>query len=119
MMTELYSDSPYPLNPRRAAEAFRALLADERLGQVWFIQADSKDVGYVVVTFCYTMTSGGLSAVIDDFMEQTPRLAQKSQTWKVPPSPARNREKIAGESWDWQNPLTHPEPEPPAPFQLR
>ena len=70
MMVEFYSDSPYTLNPRRATEAFNSLLADERLGFVWFIQADSKDVGYVVVTFCYTMTYGGLSAVIDDFFIQ-------------------------------------------------
>jgi GNAT superfamily N-acetyltransferase len=67
MMAEFYSDSPYTLNPQRAADSFTALLADERLGHVWFIQSDSNDVGYVVVTFCYSMTYGGLSAVIDDF----------------------------------------------------
>src|SRR6266478_3265204 len=67
MMAEFYSDSPYALNTRRATEAFRSLLADERLGHVWFIQSDSKDVGYVVLTFCYTMTYGGLSAIVDDF----------------------------------------------------
>ena len=50
MMTEFYSESPFTLNQQRAAEAFAPLLADERLGQVWFIQADSQDVGYVVVT---------------------------------------------------------------------
>jgi len=67
MMAEFYSDSPYTLNPRRAADAFRSLLSDERLGRVWFIQSGSNDVGYVVLTFCYTMTYGGLSAVVDDF----------------------------------------------------
>jgi GNAT superfamily N-acetyltransferase len=67
MMTEFYSDSPYTLNPRRATEAFGSLLADERLGNVWFIQANSRDVGYVVLTYCFTMTYGGLSAVVDDF----------------------------------------------------
>src|SRR5262245_37184251 len=70
MMTEFYSDSPYTLNPKRAAEAFSSLLADERLGWICFIQADSKDVGYVVVTLCYTMTYGGLSAAIDDLFVQ-------------------------------------------------
>jgi GNAT superfamily N-acetyltransferase len=67
MMAEFYSDSPYRLNPRRAADAFKSLLADERLGRVWFIQSGSKDVAYVVVTFCYGMTYGGLGAVVDDF----------------------------------------------------
>ena len=70
MMAEFYSDSPYTLNPRRATEAFTPLLADERLGTVWFIQADSKDVGYVVLTLCHSMNFGGLSAVVDDFYIQ-------------------------------------------------
>ena len=38
MMTEFYSDSGYTLNPRRATDAFNVLLADERLGYVWFVQ---------------------------------------------------------------------------------
>ena len=70
MMTEFYSDARYPLNPRRATDAFNELLADERLGYVWFVQSDSRDVGYVVVTFCYSMTFGGLTAVVDDFFIQ-------------------------------------------------
>ena len=57
---------------RRAADAFTALLADERLGQVWFIQSNSKDVGYVVVTLCHSMTFGGLTAIVDDFFVQPP-----------------------------------------------
>jgi GNAT superfamily N-acetyltransferase len=67
MMAEFYAESPFTLNPRRAAEAFAPLLADDRLGHVWFIQADSQDVGYVVLTLCYSMEYGGLSAVVDDF----------------------------------------------------
>lgn len=67
MMAEFYSDSPFTLNPRRATLAFTSLLADERLGHVWFIQSDYKDVGYVVVTLCHSMTYGGLSAIVDDF----------------------------------------------------
>jgi len=66
MMAEFYSGSPYTLNPRRATEAFTALLNDERLGHVWFIQAGPKDVGYMVVTLCHSMTYGGPMAVIDD-----------------------------------------------------
>src|SRR5690349_3837308 len=70
MMAEFYSDSPYTLNPRRATQAFTSLLADNRLGHVWFIQANSKDVGYVVLTLCHSMTYGGLSATVDDFFIQ-------------------------------------------------
>ncbi len=70
MMTEFYSGSPYTLNPRRASDAFTALLSDERLGSVWIIQADARDVGYVVVTLCHSMNFGGLVAVVDDFFIQ-------------------------------------------------
>jgi uncharacterized protein (UPF0147 family) len=52
MMEEFYAEGGYPLNHRRAAEAFTALLADERLGFVSVIQADGLDVGYMVVTLC-------------------------------------------------------------------
>jgi GNAT superfamily N-acetyltransferase len=45
-------------------------LADERLGNVWFIQANSKDVGYIVLTLCHSMTYGGLGAIVDDFFIQ-------------------------------------------------
>jgi GNAT superfamily N-acetyltransferase len=67
MMTDFYSDSPYTLNPARASKAFATLLADERLGQVWFIQSESKDVGYVVLTLCHSMTYGGPVGIVDDF----------------------------------------------------
>jgi GNAT superfamily N-acetyltransferase len=33
---------------------------------MWFIQADSKDVGHVVVTLCFSMEYGGLIAFVDD-----------------------------------------------------
>src|SRR5262245_56673161 len=70
MMAEFYSDSPYRLNPRRATDAFTALLSDERLGLIWIIQSNSQDVGYVVLVLCHSMTFGGLVAVVDDFFIQ-------------------------------------------------
>lgn len=71
LMAEFYSDSPYTLNPRRATDAFTALLRDERLGSVWIIQSHSRDVGYVVLTLCHSMTFGGPVAVVDDFFIQS------------------------------------------------
>ena len=67
MMGEFYLESPYTLNPQRAAAGFSTLLADERLGRVWFIQSNLQDVGYVVLTLCYSMEYGGMAAVVDDF----------------------------------------------------
>src|SRR3989442_12253165 len=66
LMAEFYAEGAYALNHRRATDAFAAFLADDRLGQVWFIQADSQDVGHVVVTLCFSMEYGGLIAFVDD-----------------------------------------------------
>ncbi|MCI0744871.1 MAG: hypothetical protein L0Y58_05630 [Verrucomicrobia subdivision 3 bacterium] len=72
MMQEFYAEAAYPLNHKRAAEAFARLLADDRLGHVWFIRAHLREVGYVVVTFCFSMEYGGLIAVVDDLFIQKP-----------------------------------------------
>jgi GNAT superfamily N-acetyltransferase len=70
LMAEFYSESPFTLNHGRALKAFASLLADERLGRVWFIEAGSQVVGYVVVTFCYSMEYGGPCAFVDDLFVQ-------------------------------------------------
>jgi ribosomal protein S18 acetylase RimI-like enzyme len=66
LMTEFYAEAATPLNAACAAEAFAALLSDDRLGHVWLIQAGNDDVGYVVVTFSYSMEFGGRNAFLDD-----------------------------------------------------
>ena len=58
------------LNEPDVPQPFAPLLADERLGHVWFIQADSIDVGYGVVTLSYSMEYGGPSAIADDLFIQ-------------------------------------------------
>ena len=75
-MDEFYAEAAYPLHHQRAAEAFTALLADEQLGQAWFIQAKSRNVGHIVVTFCFSMEYGGRIAFVDDlFVQRTFRRA--------------------------------------------
>ena len=70
LMAEFYTEGGYPLNHERATEAFAALLADERLGHAWFIQAGTRDVGHVVVTLCFSMEYGGFIAFVDDLFVQ-------------------------------------------------
>lgn len=72
LMTEFYAEAATPLDAIRAAEAFAALLADDRLGHVWLIQAGPDDVGYVVITFSYSMEFGGRNAFLDDLFIQAP-----------------------------------------------
>ena len=42
------------------------LIFDSSLGKVWLIQADSRPVGYVILTFGYDLEFGGRQATITD-----------------------------------------------------
>jgi GNAT superfamily N-acetyltransferase len=66
LMAQFYTEAGYDLNHARAAEAFAAILADERLGYVWIIQAEQQDVGHIVLALRYSMEYGGLIAYLDD-----------------------------------------------------
>ena len=66
LMTEFYAESGYALDCPLATTAFTTLLADQRLGYVWLIQAESAVVGHVVVTLKFAMEYGGMVACIDD-----------------------------------------------------
>ena len=66
LMAEFYAESGYDLNLARAAGAFAAILADERLGHVWIIQAEHQDVGHIVLTLKFAMEYSGLVACLDD-----------------------------------------------------
>lgn len=50
LMAEFYAEAGFTLNRQHAAKAFAALLADERFGQVWLLEAESKPAGYLVAT---------------------------------------------------------------------
>ena len=66
LMAEFYAEAAYQLDHGRARAAFASILADERLGSVWIIQADRQDVGHLVLTLRYAMEYGGLIACLDD-----------------------------------------------------
>ncbi len=67
MMAEFYGEANYSLNRPRAEDAFAAILADDRLGSVWLIEASAQIVGYLVLTTCFSMEYGGRIAFLDDF----------------------------------------------------
>ncbi|NJL42281.1 MAG: GNAT family N-acetyltransferase [Pseudanabaena sp. SU_2_4] len=66
LMNEFYAESDYELDRPLAEKAFADILADTRLGYVWIVDKNGKDVGYVVVTLRYGMEYGGSIACIDD-----------------------------------------------------
>ena len=67
LMADFYAGAGYILDRTHAAEAFTALIADDRLGRAWLIEQGSEAVGHVVVTFVFAMEYGGVTAVVDDF----------------------------------------------------
>jgi GNAT superfamily N-acetyltransferase len=73
LMGAFYAESGFILDEERARAGFEALLADARLGRVWFIEDDASKVGagaavgYIVVTFVFAMEYGGMAATVDDF----------------------------------------------------
>jgi GNAT superfamily N-acetyltransferase len=71
LMDEFYAAGGYKLNHQRASRAFGTMLADERLGRVWLIESGSRPVGYLGLTFCFSMEYGGPSAILDDFFIQS------------------------------------------------
>ena len=71
LMAEFYGEAGFPLPTRSATHAFEVLLADPRLGCVLMVNAGDADVGYLVLTFGYSMEYGGLRAFVDDFYVRT------------------------------------------------
>lgn len=81
LMSEFYAESGYPLNRQRAQLAFSELLADERLGLIWLIQAGPEIAGYVVLTLGYSMEYGGRDAFVDDLFIRQPPGAGVLASW--------------------------------------
>jgi GNAT superfamily N-acetyltransferase len=69
-MTEFYAEGNYELDAERASGAFAAILGDERLGYIWIIDAEHKDVGHAVLTLRYAMEYAGLVGCLDDLYVQ-------------------------------------------------
>jgi ribosomal protein S18 acetylase RimI-like enzyme len=72
LMSEFYAEAGFELNRPHATKAFAALLAEERLGQVWLIEADAEPVGYLVLTFGYSMEYGGHAGTLEDLFVRAP-----------------------------------------------
>jgi GNAT superfamily N-acetyltransferase len=52
--------------------AVERLVLEDRLGQIWLIQADSRPVGYVAVTFSYSLEFHGRDALLDELYLRDP-----------------------------------------------
>lgn len=56
LMAEFYAEARYSQDRPHATRAFETLLANERLGYAWLIEApDGQVVGHLVLTWCFSM----------------------------------------------------------------
>jgi GNAT superfamily N-acetyltransferase len=67
MMREYYSFDHHPFDPEKARAALTGLLRDPAFGRVWLICAADAVVGYIVLTFGYSLEFLGRDAFVDEF----------------------------------------------------
>ncbi len=59
-----------PFDRDAAHEAVEGLLQNPTYGLAWFIEVDAHPVGYIVMSFDYSLEFGGRNAWIDEFFIQ-------------------------------------------------
>ena len=74
MMRDFYAHEGIAFEPERAARALAELLADNTLGQVLLLNQEEQVVGYLVLTFVYSLEFGGRCTLIDElYLTEAPR----------------------------------------------
>jgi GNAT superfamily N-acetyltransferase len=74
MMKELQHDDPWscPFDEAAVAQVVDQLLRDPTLGRAWIIAADGQSVGYIVMSFDYSLEYHGRNAWIDEVFVRRP-----------------------------------------------
>jgi GNAT superfamily N-acetyltransferase len=67
MMREYYAFDGHPFDEAKAGEALLAFIREPSFGRAWVIGEDKGPVGYVVLTFGYSLEYLGRDAFIDEF----------------------------------------------------
>lgn len=66
MMRQYYAEDGYPLVEAEARATLARLIQDGRLGRVWLAWAGGSPVGYLAVTFGFSLECRGRDAFIDE-----------------------------------------------------
>jgi ribosomal protein S18 acetylase RimI-like enzyme len=66
MMREFYAIDAYPFDEGAARRALEGLVRDTALGRVWLILDGADTIGYVVLTFGYSLEFHGRDAFVDE-----------------------------------------------------
>lgn len=69
MMKELQSDDPWscPFEEEEAGRVMDELLRNPWAGRIWLIAADSEPIGYIAMSFDYSLEYRGRNAWVDEF----------------------------------------------------
>jgi GNAT superfamily N-acetyltransferase len=69
-MRQFYEIDHYPFNEQIALAALDGIISDPSLGRVWIIREGASPVGYMVLTFGYSLEYHGKDAFIDELYIQ-------------------------------------------------
>jgi len=69
MMRAMQADDPWsvPFVESRTREAVELMLRNPSYGQGWFIEHDGRCVGYIILSFDFSLEYGGRNAWVDEF----------------------------------------------------
>jgi GNAT superfamily N-acetyltransferase len=67
LMREYYALDHHPFELEKSRAALTGLLRDPALGRVWLVCAGETVVGYIVLTFRYSLELLGRDAFVDQF----------------------------------------------------
>lgn len=76
MMEALYANDGHSFDMAMAERATRDLLDSPAWGHIWLIQRDGSSVGYLALTFGFSLEFGGRDALLDELFILEPYRSQ-------------------------------------------
>ncbi len=73
---EFYELDGHQFEPDKAQKALLDLIENERYGRIWMILQDSNTIGYVALTFGYSLEYQGRDAILDEIYLRAPFRSQ-------------------------------------------
>ncbi len=67
LMKMFYAIDRYPFDLERTEKNFHELIKNKSLGRIWLVKDDGVPIGYIILTFGFSMEYGGSDAFIDEF----------------------------------------------------
>ncbi len=76
MMAAFYAEDAHAFVPGQAEAAIHDLMTHEHYGRLWLIEVEGAIVGYIAVTFGYSLEYHGRDAILDEIYLQAPYRGQ-------------------------------------------